>query len=95
VERTVTLCLGLSSTVQFRVTYSDLQILFTEVILKVLCTEIKFMFAVGGGDLSYGRQSVDQFVLVWGSPLGPMTKFYFYPFFSDNCFVVLSVGRPL
>jgi hypothetical protein len=45
--------------------------------------------------LSYGRRSVDQFILVSGSPLGPMTRFYPYPFFSDNCFVVLSVGRPL
>jgi hypothetical protein len=45
--------------------------------------------------LSYGRRSVDQFVLVSGSPLGSMTRFYPYPFFSDNCFVVLPVGRPL
>jgi hypothetical protein len=45
--------------------------------------------------LSYGRQSVDQFVLVSGSPLGPMTRLYPYPFFSDNYFVVLPVGRPL
>jgi hypothetical protein len=44
---------------------------------------------------SYGRQSVDQVVLVSGSPLGPMTRFYAYPFFSDNCFVVLPVERPL
>jgi hypothetical protein len=45
--------------------------------------------------LSYGRRSVDQFVLVSGSPLGPMIRFYPYPFFSENCFVVLPVGRPL
>jgi hypothetical protein len=45
--------------------------------------------------LCYGRQSVDQFVLVSGSLLGPMTRFYPYPFFSDNCFVVLPVGCPL
>jgi hypothetical protein len=45
--------------------------------------------------LSYGRQSVDKFVLVSGFPLGPMTGFYPYPFFSDNCFVVLPVGCPL
>jgi hypothetical protein len=45
--------------------------------------------------LSYGRRSVFQFVLVSGSPLGPMTRFYPYPFFSDNCFIVLPVGRPL
>jgi hypothetical protein len=30
-----------------------------------------------------------------GSPLEPMTRFYPYPFFSDDCFVVLPVGRPL
>jgi hypothetical protein len=30
--------------------------------------------------LYYGRQSVDQFVLVSGSPLGPMARFY--PFLS-------------
>jgi hypothetical protein len=45
--------------------------------------------------LSYGRRSVDQFILVSGSPLGPMTRFYPYLFFSDNCFIVLHVGRPL
>jgi hypothetical protein len=45
--------------------------------------------------LYYGRRSVDQFVLVSGSPLGPMTRFYPYSFFSDNCFNVLPVGRPL
>jgi hypothetical protein len=45
--------------------------------------------------LSYGRRSVDQFVLVSGSPLELITRFYAYPFFSDNCFVVLPVGRPL
>jgi hypothetical protein len=45
--------------------------------------------------LFYGWQSVDQFVLVSGSPLWPMTRFYPYPLFSDNCFVALPVGRPL
>jgi hypothetical protein len=45
--------------------------------------------------LSYCRRSVDQFVLVSGSPLGPMTRFYPYPFSSDNCFVALPAGRPL
>jgi hypothetical protein len=37
----------------------------------------------------------DKFVSASGSPLGPMTRFYPYPFFSDNCFVVLPVGCPL
>jgi hypothetical protein len=46
-------------------------------------------------NLSYGRRSVDQFVFVSGSSLGPITRFYPYPFFSDNCFVVLPVGYPL
>jgi hypothetical protein len=41
------------------------------------------------------RRSVDKFVLISSSPLGPITRFYPYLFFSDNCFVVLSVGRPL
>jgi hypothetical protein len=45
--------------------------------------------------LSYGRRSVDQFVLVSGSPLGPMSRFCPYPFSSRNCFVVLPAGRPL
>jgi hypothetical protein len=45
--------------------------------------------------LSCGRRSIDQFVLVSGSPLGPMTRFYPYPLFSDNCFVDLPVRRPL
>jgi hypothetical protein len=45
--------------------------------------------------LSYGLRSVDQFVLVSGSPLGPMTRFYLYPFVSENCFVVLPVWRAL
>jgi hypothetical protein len=44
--------------------------------------------------LSYGQRSV-QFVLVSDSPLGPLTRFYPYPFFSNNCFVVIPVGRPL
>jgi hypothetical protein len=43
---------------------------------------------------SCGRRSVDQFVLVSGSPLGPMTRFYLFPSF-DNYFVVLPVMRPL
>jgi hypothetical protein len=43
--------------------------------------------------LSYGRQSVNQFVLVSGFPLGLMTRFYPYPLFSDNCFVVLPLWR--
>jgi hypothetical protein len=51
--------------------------------------------AFGGGGLSYGRRLVDQFVLVSDSPLVPMTRSYLYPFFSDNFFVVLPVGRPL
>jgi hypothetical protein len=39
---------------------------------------------------SCGRQSVDQFVLVSGLPLGPMTRFYLSLLFSfDNYFVVL------
>jgi hypothetical protein len=46
-------------------------------------------------ELSYGRRSVNQFVLVSGSTLGPMTRVYPYPFFSDNCFVVLPIGRSL
>jgi hypothetical protein len=41
-----------------------------------------------GYGLSYGRRSVDQFVLVTGSPLGPMTTSYLYPFLSENYFVV-------
>jgi hypothetical protein len=45
--------------------------------------------------LSYGRRSVDQFVLISGSRLGPLTRFYPYPFFSDNFFVLLHVGRRL
>jgi hypothetical protein len=45
--------------------------------------------------LSYGRRSFDQFVLVSGSPLDSMTRFYPYPVFHDNCFVVLPAGRPL
>jgi hypothetical protein len=45
--------------------------------------------------LSYGRRSVYQFVLVSGSPLGPMTRFYPYPFFSNNCLFSLPVVHPL
>jgi hypothetical protein len=41
--------------------------------------------------LSYGRIVR----LGIGLPLGPMTRFYPYSFFSGNCFVVLPVGRPL
>jgi hypothetical protein len=45
--------------------------------------------------LSWVYLTADQFVLVSGSPLGSMTRFYPCPFSSDNCFVVLPVGRPL
>jgi hypothetical protein len=45
--------------------------------------------------LSYDRRSVNHFVSLSGSPSGPMTRLYAYPFFSDNYFVVLPVGRPL
>jgi hypothetical protein len=45
--------------------------------------------------LSYGRRSVYQFVLVSGYPLGPMTIFNLYTFFSDNCLFSLLVGCPL
>jgi hypothetical protein len=41
-----------------------------------------------GLSLSYGRRSVDQFVLVSGSPLGPMIRFY--PFLSLVTFVLFS-----
>jgi hypothetical protein len=44
---------------------------------------------------SYCRRSVDQFVMVSGSPLGPITRFYPYPFFSYNCLFLLHVGRLL
>jgi hypothetical protein len=44
--------------------------------------------------LSCGRRSVDQFVLVSGSPLGPMTRFYLFLSF-DNYSVVLPIRRPL
>jgi hypothetical protein len=39
-------------------------------------------------------RSIDQFILVSGSPLGPLTRFYLFPSF-DNYFVVLPVMRPL
>jgi hypothetical protein len=45
--------------------------------------------------LSYGWRSVDQFILVSGSPLRTMTRFYPYPIFSGNCFVVLPAWHPL
>jgi hypothetical protein len=38
--------------------------------------------------------AADQFVLVSGSPLGPMTRFDLLLSF-DNYFVVLPIGRPL
>jgi hypothetical protein len=44
--------------------------------------------------LSYGQQSVDQFVLVSGLPFGAHDQILSFPFFSDNCFNVLPVGRP-
>jgi hypothetical protein len=60
--------------------------------LRQLLRECVFIVELS---LSYGRRSVDQFVMVSGIPLGPVTTFYPYPFFSDNFFVVLPVGRPL
>jgi hypothetical protein len=36
-------------------------------------------------------RSVDQFIMVTGAPLGPVTRFYLYPFL----FFVVRVGRPL
>jgi hypothetical protein len=44
---------------------------------------------------SCGRQPVDQFFLVSGSPLGPMTRFYPCPFVSDNCLFSFRVVRHL
>jgi hypothetical protein len=44
--------------------------------------------------LSRGRRSVDKFVLVSGTALWPMTRFYLYPFFRNSCFVFL-VRLPL
>jgi hypothetical protein len=39
---------------------------------------------------SCGRQSVDQFVWIWGLPLGPLTRFYLALLFSsDNYFILL------
>jgi hypothetical protein len=46
-------------------------------------------------ELSWVYLTVDQFVLISGSTLGPMTRFYPYPFFSNNCLFFLPVGRPL
>jgi hypothetical protein len=38
--------------------------------------------------------AVDQFILISGLPLGPMTRRYLSLLFSfDNCFVVLPVRR--
>jgi hypothetical protein len=36
----------------------------------------------------------DQFILVSGPPLGPMTRFLIYILMSDNCWI-LEVGHPL
>jgi hypothetical protein len=59
-----------------------------------LCQQ-RLSTADDAGGSSYGRLSVDQFILVSGSPLGSMTRFYPYSFFSENRFVVFPVGRPL
>jgi hypothetical protein len=45
---------------------------------------------------SCGRQTVDQFVWVSGSPLEPMTRFYLSLLFStDNYFILLSMASSL
>jgi hypothetical protein len=41
------------------------------------------------------QQSVNQLLLVSGTPLGSMTRFYLHPFFRDNYFVVVLAGCPL
>jgi hypothetical protein len=45
--------------------------------------------------LYYGRRSVDQFFLISGLPLGPLTRFYLYLFSSDNYFILLSMASSL
>jgi hypothetical protein len=48
--------------------------------------------------LYYGRRSVDQFVLVSGLPLGPMTRFiflFFFFFLTDNYFLFFFLWDPL
>jgi hypothetical protein len=43
---------------------------------------------------SCGRQSINQFLLVSGSPLGPMTRFYLF-FFRLTITLLFFLGRPL
>jgi hypothetical protein len=42
----------------------------------------------------YDQRSIDQFILVSGPPLGPMTRFFISLLMSDNCWI-LKAGHPL
>jgi hypothetical protein len=68
--------------------------------MKALCsseTPVKFYWAmrchirvdIRSWSSSCGRQSVDQFILASGSPLGPMTRFLSFFVLFDNYFVVI------
>jgi hypothetical protein len=59
-----------------------LGIMYTTTDLFLPCYQLRVELS-----LYYGRRSVDQFVLVSDSPLGPMTRFY--PFFSLVTFVLM------
>jgi hypothetical protein len=42
--------------------------------------------------LLYDWRSVSQYVLVWGTPLGPMTRFFFFPSFAGKLLCSSSLG---
>jgi hypothetical protein len=73
---------------------------FTETYLTLMCSYEEAGHVNTTAMLSWVefilRSTVSRPVhLVSGSSLEHMTRFYPYPFFSDNCFVVLPVRRPL
>jgi hypothetical protein len=60
------------------------------------CIEVRSTSYFGVRSSSCGRQTVDQFVLVSGLPLGPLTRFYLALLFSfDSYFILLPMAFSL
>jgi hypothetical protein len=71
-------------------------ILLSHLRLLNLEGKVPYLYPPGVRGSSCGRQTVDQFVLVSGLPLGPITRFYLSLIFSsDNYCILLSMASSL